>query len=79
MSFSGWESGTEAGRAESSGAEAACGRRGRRRKRPEAGGESHFIRKMPESGDGGTIRTSESWREAVKADLGSPVSGNKQT
>lgn len=46
-----------------------CGWGNRNRERPEAGRESHFIRKMPESGDGRTI--SESQGEAVKTDLGS--------
>lgn len=42
----------------------------RKRGRPEAGRESHFIRKMPESGDERTIRPNESQGEAVKTDLG---------
>lgn len=58
--------GVEPGRAR-----AACGRRNRHRKRPEAGGESCFIRKKPESGDGRSIRSSESRGEAEKTDLGS--------
>ena len=44
---------------------------GAKRERPEAGRESHFIRKMPESGDGRTIRPNESQGEAEKTDLGS--------
>lgn len=47
-----------------------CGGASRKRERPEAGRESHFIRKMPESGDGRTIRPNESQGEAVKTDLG---------
>lgn len=47
-----------------------CGWGNRKRGRPEAGRESHFIRKMPDSGDGRTIRPNESWGEAVKTDLG---------
>lgn len=42
----------------------------RKRERPEAGRESHFIRKMPESGDERTIRPNESQGEAVKTDVG---------
>lgn len=37
--------------------------------RPEAGQESHFIWKMPESGDERTIRPNESQGEAGKADM----------
>lgn len=48
-----------------------CGRDNRKRKRPEAGSQCSFIRKMPESGDGRTIRPSESQGEAVKTDLSS--------
>lgn len=59
------------GGVEPSRAQAACGRRNRHRKRPEAGGESRFIGKMLESGDGRTIRSSESRGEAVETDLGS--------
>lgn len=47
-----------------------CGWGNRKRERPEAGRESHFIRKMPESGDERTIRSNESQGEAVKTDLG---------
>ncbi len=47
-----------------------CGWGNRKRERPEAGRESHFIRKMPESGDERTIRPNESQGEAVKTDLG---------
>lgn len=47
-----------------------CGSGNRKTERPEAGRESHFIRKMPESGDERTITPSESQGEAVKTDLG---------
>lgn len=47
-----------------------CGWCNIKRERPEAGRESHFIRKMPESGDERTIRPNESQGEAVKTDVG---------
>lgn len=39
------------------------------KKRAEAGGEFHFFPKMPESGDGRSSGSSESWGEAVKTEL----------